>query len=133
MACLTDKFLQKVVSPADFRFQVTELVSQCSTAFFKPSDSCFRLAFFVLTLWRILRQFITVIVFSACHKVPFYRLRDVLGCLPCFAMAARAQRRARSISSSSSFRPQGRSLEVPPPPPDGATGTFIMPTNRATA
>ena len=57
-ACLTDKFLQKVVNPADFRFQVTELVSQCSTAFFKPSDSCFCLAFFVLTLWYILRQLI---------------------------------------------------------------------------
>ena len=64
-----------------------------------------------------------VIVCSACHKAPFYHLRDVFGCLPCFAMTARTKRRARSISSSLSFRPQGWSQDVLPP--DGTVGALI--------
>ncbi|EXZ75675.1 hypothetical protein M123_4791 [Bacteroides fragilis str. 3976T8] len=63
----------------------------------------------------------------------FYRFCPVLGFLPSILAASRAHRRAHSRSSSSSRLPQGMSLVLPPPPPEGAACADIIPMNKDTA
>ncbi len=62
-----------------------------------------------------------------------YLFRPVFGFFPITLAASRAHRRAHSRSSSSSRLPQGRSLELPPPPPEGTAGVSSIPTKSAAA